>query len=213
MNTQRERKLMALCKYGSLLLGASILAFGLYNVHRQSNITEGGVLGLTLLLNHWFGISPAVSGFIMDVTCYIIGFKFLGKQFAKYSIVASTGFALAYSIFERFDPILPSLDAQPVIAAIVGGLFVGIGVGLVVKVGGASGGDDALALVIAHKTKWKIARVYLFTDLTVLAMSLSYIPVTNILCSLITVTVSSFIIGFVQDMGQEKKAKACGQES
>ncbi|MEG1427230.1 MAG: YitT family protein [Oscillospiraceae bacterium] len=204
MNTPREQRWKALSKYLLPIIGAAILSFGLYNVHRQNDITEGGVLGMTLLLNHWFGISPAISGFVMDVTCYIIGFKFLGKQFAKYSIVASISFALSYSIYEKFDPVLPSMADMPLLAAVVGALFVGVGVGMVVLVGGASGGDDALALVITHVTTCKIARAYLATDLIVLALSLSYIPVTKIVFSLVTVTLSSAIIGFIQKIGEER---------
>jgi uncharacterized membrane-anchored protein YitT (DUF2179 family) len=199
MSERRE----AAVQYASLILGAAILAFGLYNVHAQSNITEGGVLGMTLFLHHWLGISPAVSGFIMDVSCYVLGYQYLGKQFAKYAIVASTSFAATYAILERFPPLLPNMSANPILAAIVGGCFVGFGVGLVVRVGGASGGDDALALVISKKTKLPIARAYLFTDLVVLALSLTYIPLGKILCSLITVTLSSFIIGRIHKKAQE----------
>ena len=61
-----------------LLLGSAILAFGLYNVHSVSHVTEGGILGLTLFLEHWFGISPSVSGFILTVLCYFLGWKLLG---------------------------------------------------------------------------------------------------------------------------------------
>ena len=62
-------------------------------------------------------------------------------------------------------------------------------------------GDDALALTIAHLTKWRIARAYLLTDITVLVLSLSYIPVSRIVFSLVTVTVSSFLIDFIQSRG------------
>ena len=61
------------------LLGSFILAFGLYHVHSISGVTEGGVLGATLLLEHWTGISPAVTGGIMNVLCYVLGWKLLGK--------------------------------------------------------------------------------------------------------------------------------------
>ncbi|MEG0762483.1 MAG: YitT family protein [Oscillospiraceae bacterium] len=199
MLSRSNARVRVILKYGALMLGASILSFGLYNVHSQSNITEGGVLGMTLFLHHWFGISPAVSGFIMDATCYIVGFKYLGKQFAKYSIVASAAFATSYTIYEMFPPILPDMSSHPVLAAIIGGCFVGVGVGLVVRVGGASGGDDALALVICAKTKLPIGKAYLFTDLVVLVLSLTYIPIIKILCSLITVSISSFIIGRVHN--------------
>ena len=72
---------------------------------------------------------------------------------------------------------------------------------LVIRGGGSCGGDDALALTIAHLTKWRIARAYLLTDITVLVLSLSYIPVSRIVFSLVTVTVSSFLIDFIQSRG------------
>lgn len=201
MSSAQSRKQAALT-YSIIILGACILSFGLYNVHEQTNITEGGVLGMTLLLQHWFGISPSISSPIIDIVCYLIAFRFLGKAFAKYAIVASLAFALSHAIWERFPPLLPDLTSMPIFAAIVGALFVGLGVGLVVRIGGACGGDDALALSIAHVSKWSIARCYLISDLAVLVLSLSYIPFRNIVFSLVTVTLSSAIIGRVQNWGR-----------
>ena len=84
-------------------------------------------------------------------------------------------------------------------------MFVGIGVGIIVRQGGSSGGDDALALVIHQLTGWKLARSYLFTDLVVLGASLSYIPARRIAFSLVTVTVSSLLIDWVQGLGHDEK--------
>lgn len=184
--------------YLTAVVGAFILAFGLYNIHGRCSITEGGVLGMTLLLRHWFDISPAISGFILDATCYIIGFKFLGKGFARFSIVASCAFSLSYSLLEQFPPMLPDLSALPLAAAVVGGVFVGVGVGIVVRLGGACGGDDALAMTISKISGLNISKAYLFTDLVVLGLSLSYIAPLKICYSLVTVTISSFLIGRIQ---------------
>lgn len=178
-----------------LLTGSAILAFGLFNVHSQSQITEGGVLGMTLLLEHWLGISPSISGPVMDIICYLFAYRILGKAFLKYALAGSFGFAVFYSVFERIGPVLPNMGETPVLAAVMGGLFVGIGVGLVVRCGGASGGDDALALNLSKVFQCKISRVYFVTDFVVLMLSLSYVSVSKILCSLITVTLSSLIIG------------------
>ena len=84
------------------LLGSAILAFGLYNVHSFSGVTEGGVLGMTLLLQHWFKVSPAISGFIMNAACYLFGWKVLGRKFIIYSFVAGGSFSVFYAIFEQF---------------------------------------------------------------------------------------------------------------
>lgn len=198
MNTRTKGRRAALGKYGMLVAGTAILAFGLYNIHRQSNITEGGVLGLVLFFDHWLGITPALISPVLDISCYLIGFRFLGREFAKCSVIASLSFACWYALFEKFPPLLPSLAEHPAAAALLGGCFVGLGVGLAVRAGGAAGGDDALAMTISHVTKWPISRAYLFTDLVVLALSATYISPKNLLCSLITVTVSSFLIGRVQ---------------
>lgn len=125
------------------LLGSFILAFGLYNVHSISGVTEGGVLGATLLLEHWTGISPAFTGGIMNILCYILGWKLLGKEFIAYSALATAGFSGTYKICEQFPHLWPELANMPLLAALVGALFVGVGAGLCVRIGGAPSGDDA----------------------------------------------------------------------
>lgn len=180
------------------LLGSAILAFGLYNVHAFSGVTEGGILGLTLLLHHWLGISPSVSGLVLNLACYLLGWRTLGRSFIVYSLVAGGGFSLFYAVFELFPPLWPGLASMPLLAALVGALFVGIGVGLSVRAGGAPGGDDALAMTLSAITHANIERIYLASDLIVLALSASYLPLSNLACSLLTVVLSGQLIGIVQ---------------
>ncbi len=190
------------------LLGSFILAFGLYHVHSISGVTEGGVLGATLLLEHWTGISPALTGGIMNVLCYVLGWKLLGKEFIAYSALATAGFSGTYKICEQFPHLWPGLADMPLVAALVGALFVGVGAGLCVRIGGAPSGDDALAMSISHATGWKIQWVYLLSDLIVLVMSLSYIPVRRIGYSLFTVLLSGQLIGFVQNFNRTQETGA-----
>ena len=180
------------------LAGSAVLAFGLYNIHSFSGVTEGGILGLTLLLYNCFGISPSVSGFVLNAACYIIGFRILGKEFAFYSVVAALGFSGFYAICEAFPPLFPGIAELPFLASILGAAFVGVGVGLSVRVGGAPTGDDALALSVSAKTHIGIQWVYLISDLIVLLLSLSYIPWRRLIYSLLTVVISGQIIGLFQ---------------
>ena len=147
---------------------SAMLAFGLYNIHSLSGVTEGGILGLTLLLEHWFNISPSVSGMILNLLCYLMGWKFLGRKFIIYSIAAATGFSVSYRIFEQFGPLFPQIAERPLAAAVLGAIFVGISAGICVRIGGAPGGDDALAMSIARITHLDIRWVYLMCDLIVL---------------------------------------------
>lgn len=179
------------------LAGALILAFGLYNIHSLSGVTEGGVLGATLLLQYWFRISPAVSSLILTAACYFIGWRTLGKDFIVYSVFACGGFSLFYAICERFPPVWPGIAGYPLVASVLGAVFVGTGAGLCVRAGGAPSGDDALAMSLSKLLRAKIQRVYLVSDLFILALSLTYIPPRQMLYSLLTVILSGQIIGLV----------------
>ena len=183
-----------------IILGAAVCSFGIHNIHQRTAITEGGVIGMMLLIDRWTGLPPAFITPVLDLICYALAFRYLGGQFIKISVISTLSVSLFYDFWEMFPPMLPDLSAYPLAAAVLGGLFVGIGVGLIVRQGGSSGGDDALALTISHVTHWRLSRAYLFTDLIVLALSLSYIPLRRILFSLITVTLSSFLIDRIQNM-------------
>ena len=149
-----------------IMLGTAIATFGLHNIHQRVDITEGGVLGMLLLLDHWFGIPPSITTPVLDITCYLLAWRFLGSRFILLSIVSTTSMSLFFGLWDLFPPMLPDLSGMPLLAALLGGVFVGIGVGL---------------------------------DLTVLGLSLTYIPVQRIAFSLVTVFVSSFLIDIVKD--------------
>ena len=188
-----------------LLVGSIIQAIGIYNIHSLADVTEGGVLGLTLLLQHWFQISPAISSLILNLVCYAIGWRTLGKEFIGYSLLSIGVYSGAYGVLEQFPPLWPEIAQFPLLAAIAGALFIGIGAGLCVRAGGATAGDDALAMSFSHLFRWPIERVYLISDLTVLLLSLSYIPVRRIAYSLLTVVLSGQIIGLLQKIQPHKK--------
>ena len=140
-----------------ILLGAAIASFGLYNIHRQVHITEGGVLGMMLLINHWLGIPSSKVTPVLDLACYLLAFRYLGARFIKISVVSTLGVSGFFFLWEQFPPMLPDLSQMPLLAALLGGCVVGIGVGLIVRQGGSSGGDDALALAISRTTGWRVS--------------------------------------------------------
>ena len=189
-------------------LASALQAFGMYNVHALSGVTEGGVLGAVLLIDHWLGISPAVSNLIVNAACYALGSKTLGRGFIAYSLIAACGYSLGYGICEQFPPLWPEIALYPLLASIVGALFIGIGAGLCVRAGGATSGDDALAMSISHMTKVPIQWIYLASDLLVLGLSLSYIPLKRIGYSLLTVILSGQLIGRIQRIPFRRKPAA-----
>ena len=185
-------------RLGLILLGAAIASFGLYNIHQPCGITEGGVLGSVLLLRHWLGLPASLATPVLDFACYILALRVLGGSFIRWSVLSTAWVSLFFRVWERRPPVLPDLSGQPLLASVLGALFVGLGVGLIVRQGGSSGGDDALALSMSRLSGVRVSLCYLATDLTVLLLSLSYIPVSRIAYSLVTVTISSWLIDLLQ---------------
>ena len=186
------------------LLGAFIQAVGLCNIHAFADVTEGGVLGATLLIEHWFSVFPALSALALNVLCYLFGWKTLGKEFLLYSAVCSGAYSLFYALLAPYAPLFPALIASPLWSAIVGALIIGVGAGLGVRAGGATCGDDALAMALSRLTKIDIQWSYLITDGLVLGLSITYIPLAKIGWSLLTVVLSGQIIGWIQKIKVKK---------
>ena len=182
-------------------LASGVQAFGMYNIHALSGVTEGGVFGVVLLLNHWLHLSPAVSSFVLNAACYALGWRTMGKTFIGYSLIASCGYSVTYGICEQFPPLWPEIASMPLLASIAGALFIGLGAGICVRAGGATSGDDALSMSLAYLTKKPIERFYLVFDLVVLTLSLSYIPLGRIGYSLLT----GQLIGLVQKIPEKKE--------
>lgn len=86
-----------------------------------------------------------------------------------------------------------------------GAVFVGVGVGLSVRAGGATGGDDAVSMALSKLTKLDVRIFYLISDISVLALSLTYIPFSRIVWSLLTVVLSGQIIGQIQKIGVHRR--------
>ena len=113
---------LTLRRVGLIVLGAMICTFGIHNIHQQTGITEGGVMGLMLLVEHWLGVSPAFITPVLDITCYLLAFKYLGGRFIKISAVSTLSVSLFYKVCELFPPMLPDLSAPPLAAALLGGV-------------------------------------------------------------------------------------------
>lgn len=187
-----------------ILLGAMILSFGVFNLNYQNNITEGGVLGVLLLLKNVFNVDLSMASILIDISLFAVGYKFFGKRFLIDSLFATFSFSVFYSIFEGIGPIIPVLESK-LLGTILSGLFVGVGVGIIVRAGAAAGGDDALALVISKITSLKIGQVYMISDVVILILSLSYLSAYDIFWSLIAVNISGRLIDLIYNYNNTNK--------
>lgn len=187
---------LSLTDIGMIILGNFIMSFAIVNVHIPAKITEGGVIGLSIVLSKLTHMSPGVINMPIDILLYGLGFILLKEGFFKKAIFSTLMYFLMYSLVEGVGPVLPSLEHLPVVAAILGGLLLGTGCGLVVARGCVAGGDDCYALIVSNRTSISLGKAYFLADILVLTLSvILYMPLVNGLISLLTTLISSFIIG------------------
>ncbi|AJE53421.1 YitT family protein [Paenibacillus polymyxa] len=184
----------ALRQIAVMLLGTCILAFTYYHINAQNHLSEGGFAGLALLGHYAFGISPAWSMLMLDVPVILLAWVLKGKRFMMLALIGAVAFSLFYAGFEKYSTLLIDLHGNLLIAALLCGVLTGLGAGIVLRFGGATGGDDILSLLISEWRGWKIGNVFIVSDIIVLGLSLLYLPVKETMFTILAVWLAGKII-------------------
>ena len=185
-----------------IILGSMIVSFTVSSIHSKTQLTEGGEVGIELLLQHWFNISPSISSVCMDLLFYFFGFFILNKKFRLNAIIGTLTYSISYLLFENLNYSWFFID-NILLSAIIGGLALGIGCGLVVKHVGSCGGDDSLALILNKALKFPLFWCYFLVDIFVILISISYIKIELIPYSILTSFLSSLTIDYISKKHRE----------
>ncbi|WP_151734279.1 YitT family protein [Paenibacillus tengchongensis] len=191
-----------------ILLGSFLLAFTYYHINYQNHLTEGGFVGLSLLGKYVLGISPSLSILIMDIPVLIIAMLFKGKTFVCNTFISVGAYTLFYGLMERYSGWVIDLHDNLPVAALISGVLTGLGAGLVLRGGGASGGDDIFAVLISEWKGIKVGTVFILMDVAVLALSLLYVPLKETLFTVMAVVVAGYCVTFTTTVGRRKLVKA-----
>ena len=133
-----EKKLKMI---GFMILGNAILAMGTAAFVVPNGLISGGVTGIGLILQRLFGLPVDIGVFVADGVLFLLGAAVMGKAFAATIILSTIVYPTFFSLFGKI-PFLTNLTDDKLMAAIYAGLLMGAGIGLVIKVGGSTGGMD-----------------------------------------------------------------------
>ncbi|MDQ0088067.1 uncharacterized membrane-anchored protein YitT (DUF2179 family) [Paenibacillus anaericanus] len=193
-----------------IFLGTAIYAFGLLYFIIPNKLMEGGLTGVTILLNYAFGISPSISNFVLNVPLFFLGWKILGGRQIIYTGVGISSLTFFLWLFERLIEtgwIVPfSTEHDYILVALYAGVTLGAGLGIVFRFGGTTGGSDIIARILGRKYGWSMGQVILMVDVIIIGLSLIYIKKENILYTLVAVYIASKVIDFIQEGAYAAKA-------
>ena len=141
------------------------LAIGMFIL--PGNILSGGVAGMTNLLSSYVTIREDILTIILNTALFIVGSIFLGKEFFLNTLLYSVSYPFLLLSVTRFFPVY---EIDPLLASLYGGVIGGIGLGIIFRNGGSSGGTDAVALILEKYFKVKVSRTIMVLDgITVIA--------------------------------------------
>lgn len=193
----KTRFLTSLKDYVVLTFGLILYCLGWTSFLIPGGIASGGGTGLCTILYFATGIPVSYSFFVLNACLLIIGFLFLGKAFGFKTIYAILLSSVLFEILPNFDLVVTFDDR--LITAIVGGLIEAIGIGLVLLSGGSTGGTDIVAMVVNKYWPVSPGKVYLYTDLFIIA-SVLLVPdktVNDMVYGYVTMITFSFAVDWV----------------
>ena len=158
-----------------MIAGNIICAFALGCFALPFNMVVSGMSGVGRMLNFYTGVSVSLVVAIFNFVLFVIGWIMLGKKFAATVAIGTFVFPTFLGIFQSIGALQHLVD-DPLLAAICAGVLNGLGLGLVIRVGGSTGGTDIPPIILNRKLGWKVAPMLYALDV---AVFLIQIPVTD----------------------------------
>ncbi|SDO93641.1 YitT family protein [Halobacillus aidingensis] len=182
-----------------ILIGSAIFSFGLVHFNIQNELGEGGFTGITLLLLYLFEWDPAIMNIVLNIPVLIIGWKILGRTTFFYSLIGILAVSVFISVSQNYM-IEFNLADDLTLAALFAGVFIGVGLGIIFRYGGTTGGVDIIARLINKYLGWSMGRaMFLFDALVIFVSIITYLEYTRGMYTLVAVFVGARVIDFIQE--------------
>ncbi|WP_036659377.1 YitT family protein [Paenisporosarcina sp. FSL H8-0542] len=182
-----------------IMLGAAIFSFGFVHFNIQNELGEGGFSGITLILFFAFKLDPALMNLLLNIPMFILGWRLLGQKVFVYTIIGTVSVSVFLKIFQIYE-INIHIQDDLFLAALFAGVFVGVGLGIIFRYGGTTGGVDIIAR-LAHKYfGWSMGKTMFMFDAAVILLSwLTFLDSRSMMYTLVAVFIGARVIDFVQE--------------
>ncbi|WP_346937112.1 YitT family protein [Clostridium sp.] len=197
--------------YLIIMVGITILAIGINVYYSPQHLVTGGISGLAIILDYVFSIPLWLTNVIVNIPLFIVGIKIKGMDFAKKSI-----FGAAYvSVALWYTSFIPPVQSDLLISSVFGGLFIGTGVGLVLRSSASTGGTDLLAIIIKHYLKKvPINQIMMYIDGMIILVGLFVFGVEKAMYALISIFIVSKVVNtLVEGVNYSKEVHIISEKS
>ena len=188
--------------YAVIAIGAIIAAFAIEEFLVPSTILDGGVVGISIMINNLVGVPLSILTIVLNIPFLIVGSRKMGKMFIAKSAFAMVVFSIALDVFA------PLVDAteEILLAVSFGGVILGIGVGLVIKFGGCLDGTETVAIMLNKRFGWQVGQTVLGFNVAIYATAGFLFGFDRAMYSLLTYFITSKVLDIVENGANQAKA-------
>lgn len=147
-----------------ILLGAILVAVALELFMVPNNVIDGGIVGISIILSYKTGIKLGIFLFLLNLPFFAFGYKQIGKTFALSTLLGVVAMSVGTTVLYPIEPV----TNDPMLAAVFGGIILGIGVGLVIRYGGSLDGTEVLAILMTKKLPFSVGQIVMFFNFFIL---------------------------------------------
>ena len=155
----------------TIIFGAAIYAFGLTYFVVPHHLFEGGATGITLITYYLFNIPISVMNLIINIPLFILSWKIFGAKTLYSSLLGTISLSIWLAIFDKI-PLSFNLEGDLVIVALVAGVLLGLGLGIIFNAGGTTGGTDIVARILNKYTNISVGKLLFALDFLILMLIL-----------------------------------------
>lgn len=208
MKTTAAKPVSTLERYLLLTVGSLIMAVGVYFFKFPNNFSTGGVSGLSLILGRMLPseiLTPSTFVLIINTALLIVGFIFLGRNFAFSTVYCSMLLSLAVNVMERFYPMTQPLTNQPLLELCFAVLLPAFGSAILFNLNASSGGTDIVAMIVRKYTSMNIGMALMVADALITVAGLFCFGIQAGLFCILGLLMKSVLVDYVMDSFRTKK--------
>lgn len=188
-----------------ILAGSIFAAIGVVSFLVPNSLITGGTAGLALLFHHLSSFTIGTWMILINVPLVLLGIKYFGKMYAVKSVITIILISVIIDILNEVVK-LPAVTNETLLGSVFGGVFIGLGLGFIIKGKSSAGGSSIIATIIASKTKYKASEAMLIIDAIVILFSIYvFNDVDKALWSIVSIYVTSKIIDVILTGRPSKK--------
>ncbi len=201
-NIGDNMKIKDILDYLVLTFGIVIASFALESFLVPNLILDGGITGVSMILSQLTPLPLGLFILVLNIPFVYIGYKNLGRRFLIKAIYSMTIFSILLSVFHQ----IPEFTDDILLATVFGGLFLGLGVGLVIRFGGCLDGTESVAMVLSRRTSLSVGQVVLIFNLFIYTIAGFIFGFDRALYSLLTYFITFKVIDIVAEGLEQAKA-------